>query len=718
MQSGLLLGFGFAFAGGAGAPARAGGGCPSDGGCALKKPNLLLVLDYSSSMNEALTPTQTRWDAAVEAIEGLVLADNGFFDERMHIGLLRYGHDPDPSTEGTIIVESGQVEPSGIIDGHALDLGWYDAVNDPSGYFECSGSQVVDALNAAGPPLCVGPTCEGIESWTAGALQATRDYIAQSRADHPQDTTPGDERDYFVVLMTDGMWTTPVGQAPKDDLHDPVPLAGELFGSDDVLTYVIAFGDALGAQFADDTANAGGTMVALGPTDGEELQAGLINMVDDVADAQIGPPCLEQAPRIMVILDASSSMLNVQDPLQPGATLPGAMGTTGWDIARRVLVDAPSFFGVQPTGPGGATLEELAHIGLMTFGSNGQQQLLTNYGPCTRANVDWALDPSTSCGAGCGDPWGGPPIIWSPQGPGSAGYPGFDQDTLSTMPQCQVGIGLGPGPCVGSATATHTGLALANANAEQYRLDPPPTTAISASTVFINILITDGSYGDEGWSTDEQVSTELQDMYGNDDTTTFVIGVGEELVSAELANMACWGSGGTGIPCTGGSFAPLIAADEGALRDALEQISETLEFDGCCEPASCLADPGETAGSTSSDSRGDTGDGSTSDAPSGSSSTGTSGTTGAAVTGGTADSSGGATSPPPSDGTTRGSEPSADAGGEADASTGDAGLDTGALDGCSCSARSDDSGRWFGSAWLVVLLGLARRRRPCTSMQS
>lgn len=724
VQVGLLVGFGFAFVGGAGAPARAGGDCLNAEACALTKPNVLLVVDYSSSMNEAFSPTQTRWEATVEAIEGVVLANNGFFDDRMHLGLMRYGHDPDPDTEGTVIVEGGQVETSGIIDGHSIDVGWYDPVNDPSGYVECSGNQVLEAVNAVGPPLCVGPSCEGIESWTAGALMAARDYIGQTRADHPQDTTAGDERSYFVILMTDGVWTTPVGDPiadVSDFVHDPVVVAGDLLSTHDVPTYVVAFGDAQGAAFADDTANAGGTTMALGAADPQELESGLILLADDVANGTIELACFGHAPHIMVILDASSSMLNVDDPLNPGATQAGAMGTTGWDIARHVLVDAPSFFEIQPAGLGGRTLEELTYVGVMTFGSQGQEQLLTNYGSCTRANFDWALDPDTSCGAGCADAWGGPPIIWSPQGPGSATYPGFDQETFSTMPECVVAAGPGPSPCAGSATATHTGLALANANAEQYRGSPAPFSPVSASTRFINILITDGSYGDEGWSTDEQVSAELLDMFGNDDTTTFVIGFGGELASTELANMACWGSGGTGIPCSGGSIAPLIAADENALRDALEQISETLQFDACCESTSCTEEPSGTESSTSGESEGSTSDASATDASSDSNSTSgmlsSTGTTGApsATTGSMAESSGGdtlgTTSATTNPQTTNATDPSAGVGGDPEGSTGEVGLDTVVLDGCSCTTRGDDSGRWLGGAWLVVLFGLVRRRR-------
>lgn len=715
------MGFGLAFAGGSGAPAQAGGDCPAGEDCSTKKPNVLIVVDYSSSMNEALTPTHTRWEAAVEAIGGLVMANNGFFDDHMHLGLMRYGHDPDPDTEGTLIFVGGQLDPSGIVDGQALDVGWYDPVNDPSGYFECSGVQVLEALEAAGPPLCVGPTCEGVESWTGGALQAARHHISQTRADHPEDETPGDERSSFVVLMTDGAWTTQVGQPPGGDpsdlADDPVAAAGDLFSSDDVPTYVIAFGDASGASFATDVANAGGTSVALGGDTAADLASALSVVVEDVDESILQQGCVGHEPRIMVIVDASSSMLNVGNPSDLDAYQAGAMGTTGWDVVGDVFSNSPSFFEIQPLGAGGATLEDLAHVGVMTFGSQDDAQLLTNYGACTSPNFEWALDPATSCGAGCADPWDGPPIIWSPQGPGSAGYPGFEQETFSTMPACNTGMA-DLDSCHGSFNATHTGLALANSNADQYRLDPPPSSPVSATTSFINILITDGSYGEAGWSTDEQVSTELEDMYGNDNTITFVIGLGsdDQLAPTELANMACWGSGGTGIPCTGGSVVPFIAADEAGLRDALQQIAETLEFDACCEPNSCTEEPpgGVSTDPFTSGSEASTGDGSTTEAPTTgptSSSTGSLESTGAAppTTGGVADSSTGNT-PATGSVTTSITETSASVGGDTLGSTGEVGLDTVVLDGCSCSTREGDSGRWLGGLWGVALFGFLRRR--------
>ena len=214
IQAGLLAGLGLAFVGGSEKPAQAGGDCVGDEACSFKKPNLLIVLDYSSSMNDDYQPWQTRWEAAIEAIENIVTTDNGFFDESMHLGLMRFGHDPDPNNDGTIITVSGQTDPSGITDGQSLDVPWYDAVNDPSGYFECTGEDIVTFLNNVEPPLCVGLNCAGIGTWTQGALLAARDYIATTRTDHPEDVIPRDERAYFVMLMTDGVWTTQTGQAP------------------------------------------------------------------------------------------------------------------------------------------------------------------------------------------------------------------------------------------------------------------------------------------------------------------------------------------------------------------------------------------------------------------------------------------------------------------------------------------------------------------------
>ena len=82
--------------------ADAGGGCPLEDQCSIKKPNFMVVLDYSSAMNETFDAS-TRWDAAVDAVQGLLITQNGYFDDNMHFGLVRFGHDPDPAVAGTTI---------------------------------------------------------------------------------------------------------------------------------------------------------------------------------------------------------------------------------------------------------------------------------------------------------------------------------------------------------------------------------------------------------------------------------------------------------------------------------------------------------------------------------------------------------------------------------------------------------------------------------------
>ncbi len=726
IQAGLLSGLGLAFVGGSETPAVAGGDCPGDEACSFKKPNLLIVLDYSSSMNDDFVPGQTRWEAAVEAIQNIVTTSNGFFDESMHLGLMRFGHDPDPKADGTVISVLGETDMSGIVDGQALDVGWYDPDNDPSGYFECAGSQIVDFLDDVEPPLCVGLTCAGIGTWTAGALDFARDYIAQTRADHPTDVVVDDERAYFVLLMTDGVWTTQVGQAPIGDptAHpdNPVPFAGDLFATDEVPVYVVAFGDALGESFADDTANAGGTIAAIEAGAGDLIPA-LDTVIDDINDTVIIPECTGGLPRIMVVLDASSSMLNVGDPLDAPNYEAGAMGMTGWDQAREALAGNNSLFDVLVPGVGNQPVEDLVHLGLMTFGTEDDQQVLVNYGPCMKDNFEWALDPNTSCSAGCADPWGGPPIIWSTQGPGVAGYPGFDQETYSFMPDCNTGM-FDQDACTGSATATHTGLALANFNAEQYRLSPPNLYPIDASTQFVNILITDGAYSLNGWSTDEQVSAELEDMYANDDTTTYVIGFGddEQLAPVELTNMACWGSGGTGIPCAGGLTNYFTAGNQSELEDALQQIIEGINFDPCCGFNDCSVTPEPTTGEPDTTSSGGgsseggestvgstgqsltSGGSSTSDGPV---------TTGPASTGDAGSSSttaepGSTTEPDPTTDPTVDPTTADSSGGESDTEDSAGASDD---DGCGCTSGSDPRGGWMGGLLLLGLFGAIRRRR-------
>lgn len=682
LQASALLGLGLGFMGGSRPDARAGGGCPGSEACAFEKPNVIILLDASSSMGLDYTGSQTRWEAAVEGIETMVVGGNGFFLESTHIAVMRFGHDPDLSTAGTPLGE--------LVDGTSLDVGWYDPVVDPQGYFECAGDGVAPTLAALTPPSCNNPGCDEVGSWLAGGLNAAHAYIQQTRADHPDD----EERQSVVVVVTDGPWTASDGTVPKGSpsthADNPVPIAAALF-ADDVPVYVAALADAVPEPSIDDVANAGGTHIALDVEPGD-LGAGLQIIGDDIIDSTVGPDCTQQAPLIMVLLDGSSSMLNVV--AADGTEVAGAMGETPWDHVRDALAGSASFLHIDVPSTGiERQLEDFARVGLARYGSTGQAQLLADYGACTRERLEWALDPQTSCGAGCADPWTGPPIVWSPQGPGTPEYPDFISPTFSAMPECQLGL-RAPEACSGSDDALHEGLALVRDNATAVGIP-----GLGAPSPFVNILITDGGYRQAGGSTDEQVSATLSDMHANLGITTYVIGLGPDAAS-EATDLACWGSGGTGIPCSGGALAAWSAEDTAALTVALADISNQLSIDPCCGLNEC----------TSERSGGSTGEGST-------------------TTGGTPESSGGDThassgdpAPPVPDpvSTSSTDETGVDAPQENTSSTtsaSDAQTTGGAAepdavaatDGCGCASSNQPIS---APLWLIGLLGLRRRARP------
>ena len=721
VQAGLLAGLGLAFVGTSEKPAQAGGQCPDEGQCTFKKPNLMIVLDYSSSMHAEFEPGVSRWDAAKEAVQNLMTTNNGYFNERVHFALLRFGHDPDPDNDGTIIVTNGQQDTSGIVDGQSLDVGWYDPNVNPPEYYQCNGQDIVDFLDDVPDPLCVGLNCAGIGTWTWGALDEARTIINQTRAAFPDDVTPDEERYYGILLLTDGLWSTVYGLEPDDpdtSPDNPVPVAADLFNNMDVPTYVVAFGEAAGEAFADDIAVAGGTGQAIEAGAGQLIPA-LESVLDDIQNSVIIPECTGGLPRIMVVLDASSSMLNVDG-------VAGAMGETGWDQARAALAGMNSIFDVEVGGLQ-QPVEDLVHLGLISFGSAGEQQILVNYGPCMKDNFDWALDPNTSCD-GCGDPWGGPPITWTFVGPGDAAYPGFDAATYSRMPACQPSAQQ-PGACTGSATAIHTGLQLADSNAQDYRDNPPALYPANATTQFANIVITDGSYAN--WSNDAQVSQALIDMYANDDITSYVIGFGSDIAPAQLDNMACWGSGGTGTPCNGGTVDAFDAGTQADLEAALSTIIEGINFDPCCnfndcsfnpEPTTGEPDPvpPETSGSSGGDTMGLTSGGSGTDSDPTATDTGVDTTGGGSAS---ATDTNGPTSGDPTDTNSgSGSDSDSDTNNPTTATVtdtastaGDTEGDTdggGAADddgGCGCTTDSSPRG-WTGLLALG-LLGLVRRRR-------
>ena len=145
VQLGLLAGVGLAFVGGSEPPTvdAAPVPCQKEGNCTFKKPLFGIILDNSSSMNEQFDANTTRWEGAVAAITSAIDFDNGYIAENFILGLIRFGHDPDPNVAGTKIA----ADTSGLVDGQKLDVPWYDdqAPNKP--YIECTnGDAIIAAL--------------------------------------------------------------------------------------------------------------------------------------------------------------------------------------------------------------------------------------------------------------------------------------------------------------------------------------------------------------------------------------------------------------------------------------------------------------------------------------------------------------------------------------------------------------------------------------------
>ncbi|MCA9720756.1 MAG: VWA domain-containing protein, partial [Myxococcales bacterium] len=618
LQLGLLGGLGLAFLGGPETPdAAEPPDCQGEGECTFKKPVFMLIVDYSTSMNNPFGDPMdnvTRWEAATNSVKGLMNADNGFVSQTMLVGLMRFGHDPDPNNDGTTIPG----DSSGIVDGQALDLLWWDEGNENT-YVECNGDAVIDAVNATPAPM--DGALVGIGTWTGGAIERSRQVMEQSLALHPADAPSLDNRRYIQLVMTDGEWTNPEGQG-QSPAHNPANTAAAMFDDgvgtpgDETLvpTYVVYFGElgGSGETAADELAAAGGTVEALTADDQMSLFEAVVDVVQQIKDELIVPDCIGGLPRVMVLLDASSSMLNVA-----GGTMPAPKGESGWDQARFALAGDQSLFNHELLDenmmPIGQRVEDFAHLGLAVFGHNspapGEQRVLINYGPCMQDNFYWALSPEVSDPACpdidysplldepaypmaalipedlCDTPWGGSPINW--QHPASVGGqpdpladpdgPGFDLDTQSHMPRCD-NPGGDTSICSGSGTYTHLGLELIKQNQAAYHAQALQDGEADESTRYLNILITDGKY--DGYSTDAQVKAELEEMAAAG-IETFVIGLGDGVNMAQLDAMAVWGGTGQAYD----------ADNQAELEIALGSIVESIELDPCCAFNDCSENP-------------------------------------------------------------------------------------------------------------------------------
>lgn len=570
---------------------RAQGSCESESGCSFKKPNVLLVLDYSSSMTGAegapafFPPGQTattRWIAELDAASWILRYDRGFFADHARIALSRFAHDPLPMMPGTTI-GTDRSFPA-ITDGFAIDVPFDGS---QGAYLECKGSGVEAAIEALRqtppPPIGGGGSLDGMMlTWTRGALHSAHQLIERTRKNHAGD--PGEsERDYEVVLMTDGDWTCPdsVGQNCNED---PAPEAARLRAAG-IPVHVIAFGDATMQTSLNEVALQGGTGTSIDATSPQGIVDAFKTVLDRIRDGVIVPTCTQKLPRVLITMDASTSMLVGDAP-----------GETKWDKARFALSGNPAAPNpgddgfVEPVltrkisvGGRQVAIEDVVHLGMVAFGAADEQELMAGFGPCMRDNFAWAMDPATSCSPpGCNDPYGGGPLQWTFRNSDSDRQPPFVRTTHSYMPACLAEEG--GSDCAGPTPTTFTGqgLEFARKVIADYKQKPAPFK-LGDSTRFVNVLITDGQTS-EGSSDVESV---LRAMVAEGvDTYVIGFGSGDELDRDQLDRYAGWGN-------TQGAIVvdPEQGAGAGGLADALEGVVTSLGLDSCCVLNVCAEAP-------------------------------------------------------------------------------------------------------------------------------
>lgn len=657
--------------------------------CTFKRPLLLVALEYGAAMNGPYGQDSTRWEAATAGLSEFFVADNGFMSRFFIVGLLRFGHDPDPDHAGTKIPG----DTSGLVDGVRLDVPFYDPEDPDKKYVECLAGDRIDAA-LAGIPAPVG----NIRSWTRGGIAAAGAYFAETLADHPEDANIMTPRLRSILLITQGVWNDVTGtMKATPPAEDPAPLVKALYDEENLPTYVVGYGTELGDMLADQVAQAGGTSVAYDGFTPKLLDDFKLVIQELMYLWTSFPICTPGYPRVMVLLDASSGMLNVGDMQAP-------MGEGGWEQARGWLAVEQLF--ATPTTY--ATVAEQTMFGLAVYGNEGEERVLVPYGKCHGDNLAWALDPATSCaGPGCTDPYAGPPIAWTFKN-GQVEAPMFDDPTLSQVPQCAAGDPATA--CGGSAGFLHHGLELVQDNLAAYKLacsQPNSEDPCDMGTPYLNVLITDGLYD----STDAQVQAPLVAMQAAG-VTTYVLAVGDladtPAATAKLAKLAAWGSGGT---------KPVFEiGGQATLEQQLAAVVEAVNFDPCCNYYECEQVP-EPTGNEPDVAIGTTTAGESSGGPGGSSDeTGTS-----AGSDGTGESSGAGESSDASEsggGSSTGAASSDDgdvptSGGVGESTSAGSGTSGGgepeeesAEVGCTCGAAGAPAG-----VWGIGLVGAMRRRR-------
>ena len=304
-------------------------------------------------------------------------------------------------------------------------------------------------------------------------------------------------------------------------------------------------------------------------------------------DVQPTPSCVSSFPRVMIVMDASSSMLAGRRE-----------GNNNWDKARFALAGNPKI--TDPDDPDYVqpafarelevrgnivTMEDVFHLGLTVFNAQDLQRLVLQYIPCATDNIAWAMDPYVSCDPpGCSDPYGSEPS-WTYKDSDTDRHPPFVQTTLSYVPPCNGG---GRVPCVGSVFNTFTaeGLQFASDNVDAYRRNPGGFD-LTESTRFANILITDGE------TSPGSHPEVVLDRMATAGIPTYVIGLAPQGPGADAQQAVeqldrYAQEGGT-------EYATLVPANEhdiaDAFADAVTRIIDDIGTDPCCQPNHCGEDP-------------------------------------------------------------------------------------------------------------------------------
>ena len=184
MQLGLLGAVSLAWVQSPSTPAVAAPACPKEAPCGMTKPLVLFVVDYSTAMNGPYNLNMSRWFAARWALQDLLWTDNGLLGTHFMLGLVRFGHDPDPNKPGTQIPG----DTSGLVDGTRLDVAPYDLLDPNHGYHECTNAEAIaQALDDLPLPLGERHQHANTKREHDGVARAERHLLPHTRACGLQD---------------------------------------------------------------------------------------------------------------------------------------------------------------------------------------------------------------------------------------------------------------------------------------------------------------------------------------------------------------------------------------------------------------------------------------------------------------------------------------------------------------------------------------------------